>query len=86
MKSESFAKLEEAVKLNLNFIFCNVCFFCFEYTHVLVGKCVCGPSCDLWLVFRLVLPLGRVTTLVWAIIVVSENLELHCEVQIVIMI
>ena len=26
MKIESFAKLEEAVKLNLSFIFCKVCF------------------------------------------------------------
>ena len=86
MKIESLSKVEEAVKLNLNFIFCNVCFFCFEYTHVLVEKCVCGPSCDLWLVFRLVLPLGRVTTLVLASIVVSESLELYYEVQIVSMI
>ena len=27
MKIESFAKLEEAVKLILSFIFCKVCFF-----------------------------------------------------------
>ena len=50
---ENSTKMEEVVNLILSFIFCKICFFCFEYTFrlssVLYGPCS-GTLCVILLV------------------------------------